>query len=104
MPRTEVFTLGFGRKDQLLDHFGKHGARLGSPTLDDYCWRADEFLGGPMRKHVVECKRSGGDRVRYHRLTHEFGVVDMSGKIRTFYLPKPHNQSLTYFWAKCAEY
>ena len=104
MARTDAFTLGFGRTDQLLDHFSRHGVELGLRSVEDYCWRADEFLGGLKGLRVVECTRRGGDRVRYDTETHEFGTIDMNSKLRTFYRVRPHLRNLSYFRAKCAEH
>ena len=62
------FTKGFNSPAQLLDHFQSHGGDFGAKDAEDYQRMADEFLGGVIASHVLECTRSGvrkGDVVRF---------------------------------------
>ncbi len=74
---------------ELADHYAKHGADF--PGSDDkrYEELAETFLLGPSRAGLLECKRRGGDFLRYDTATEEFAVLSGSGVIRTYYKPVP---------------
>ena len=82
-------TKGFSSTASLHRHHSAHGADFGASNAADYLQEADEFLGGPLQCGVHEHKRSGGDVIRYDPATEAFGVIDLTGIIRTFFKPVP---------------
>jgi hypothetical protein len=91
------YTLGFPDRAMLLYKFDKHVTRQREftyATADEYETHADRFLGGPRDADTEECvrtKRDGtpGDRVRYNRVTQEFGILGNDNVIRSYYIPSP---------------
>ena len=76
---------GFLDQQTKDDHFQKHGHEFGAVDADAYEALAIAFLDGAKSAKIVECIRSGGDRVRFHKVTRAFGVVASDGYIRTFF-------------------
>ena len=115
---------GFSSTASLLRHFTAHGADFGVSNADDYLIKADEFLSGTLPPGAHEKQRSGGDTLRYDPATEAFGVIDLTGIIRTFFKPvpcstlpqavraiekaagrcHPHPDNLTYFKAECLKW
>ncbi len=104
------FTSGFSSAIELADHFRKHGNEfVGVASAIEYQRRADEFLGGPKRSTTLEYRRTKGDLVRFDPTTDEFGVLMVSGYIRTYFKPKPgvthgRRTNLDYFNQTCRLY
>lgn len=76
MRRGVLQTKGF-HPSELADHFMKHvllGREFKVSSALEYERLADGFLGGIRRPSTHECKRRGGDLVRYDRVTEEFGA------------------------------
>lgn len=80
---------GFADAIELLQHFADHGSDFAAPTMSKYEAMADHFLSKPKTPDMQECRRLGGDLVRFDRITSEFGVVSATGIIRTYFIPKP---------------
>jgi pyocin large subunit-like protein len=117
-------TKGFVSSVQLGRHFAQHGAGFGAGNIAEYERLADTFLGDTKPPYVQECFRSRGDCVRFDPSTNEYGVVDSSGIIRTYFKPVPcsslpasirnairmagrcHGQAsnLLYFQSECARW
>ena len=74
---------------QLGMHFSKHGSEFGAADAGDYEQRADAFLTGVRPAHVQECRRSGGDVIRFDPMSDEYGVIDSTGTVRTYFRPVP---------------
>ena len=69
------------------EHFKKHGAVFGALNEIEYERLADAFLRGPKGSTVLEYIRSQGDCVRFDPVTNEFGVIDSTGVVRTYFIP-----------------
>ena len=82
-------TFGFANHRQLLRHFAKHGESIGARTPKEYEALADKFLGGVMAATVKQCVRKKGDCVRYCESTENYGVLNATKVIRTFFKPVP---------------
>jgi hypothetical protein len=80
---------GFANTRQLSRHFIAHAADFKATKASDYERRADAFLAGDRANSVRECKRTGGDTIRFEVNTQEFGVLGADGFIRTYFKPVP---------------
>jgi hypothetical protein len=81
--------LGFA-SGQLISHFSDHAGDFSATTESEYEALADRFLNKPKTSQMHECSRlKGGDRVRFDKVTNEFGVVSPGGVIRSYYIPIP---------------
>jgi len=105
-------TNGFADKVELLDHFARHAGDFGATSEAEYEMLADRFLGRSLAAGVLECKRSGGDIIRFDQTTDEYGVLSQERIIRTYFKPIPrvltggrkghrHATNLAYFHAEC---
>ena len=81
--------MGFVNARQLGLHFAKHGADFGVKTAGEYEILADMFLSGPLSVPVQECRRAAGDVVRFDPMSDEYGVIDSTGIVRTYFKPVP---------------
>ncbi len=100
---------------ELLKHFIKHGMEFQAATDKQYEALADRFMTGPLHQNVKQCKRKGGDILRYDVVTEEFGILASHGLLRTYYKPvpcwrlpagstadcHPYRDNLTYFKFEC---
>ena len=100
---------------ELAIHHAKHGAQFPGLTATEYEELADKFLGNPLTPAMVECRRRKGDVLRYDTKTEEFGVLSVTGIIRTYFKPVPcetlpaalrrncheHPTNLDYFHEEC---
>ena len=93
-----VYTLGFIDQNTLLLKFDKHVTRQREFTYanpDEYETNADRFLGEPLDAATTEqCDRrkrdnTVGDRLRYCRVTDEFGALANDNYIRSYFVPNP---------------
>jgi pyocin large subunit-like protein len=84
-----AYTNGFAATEQMNSHFLKHGADFGATSVKEYTDFADKFLGDVKPPHVHECRRRGGDTVRFDPIKDYFGIIGDNGTIRTFYRPVP---------------
>ena len=85
LPRTR----GFSDAVERASHYSDHGGDFAAINEAVYEAMADRFMGKAMTVQMHECPRRSGDRVRFDRVTNEFGVVSSAGIIRTYYVPKP---------------
>lgn len=75
---------------ELWDHFYRHGADFGAATDAEYEMMAATFLTAARHADLMECTRKySGDLVRYDRVTRAYGVLSISGVIRTYFKPVP---------------
>jgi len=103
------FTKGFASWADLSDHFTKHVLQrreLSVATEAEYEALADAFLGGPMDQHTEECVRPRDhDKIRFNKITNEFGVLRSDGYIRTYFRASTkrhsHPTNLDYFIWEC---
>lgn len=111
----------WSNEDSKVEHFvqhARHGEVFGALDADEYEARAIWFLRGPAGPSVLKCTRktkSGapGDSLRYDRVTQEFGILGMNGRVRTYFEPKrlvPPNRrghrclsNEAYFWLQCKQ-
>ncbi len=47
------------------------------------------FLSRPFGPGLMQCRRKKGDVLRYDTTTTEFGVLSVTGVIRTYFKPVP---------------
>jgi hypothetical protein len=113
------YTLGFPDAKTLNYKFDKHvtiGKEFTFATAIEYELNADRFLGGPLNSSTVECFRkkldgSVGDKIRYNKITQEFGILSNDNKIRSYYIPNPAPKPIghgwgsneKYFWHNCGQ-
>jgi len=88
VPLTQVRTrIGFRSRNQLDEHFAKHGAEFGNISEDEYLRAAqklrDRRVGGP----VLEIVRDDGTVSRFDRSSGAFLAFNRDGTIRTFFKP-----------------
>jgi hypothetical protein len=108
------YTLGFISVTDLIEHFDKHVTRNGefdAVDENDYLALADSFLGealNPITTH--ECQRrcadgSLGDKVRFNRVTGEFGCLTNDNYILTYFIANTRVHGLSsndaYFTYSC---
>jgi hypothetical protein len=109
------FTPGFSSWSLYAFHYDKHVIRLrefGPLDPRSYLLLADAFCGGPLdRATTLECVRSHGDRVRYNRVTLEYGISAKTGEIRTYFrlgvgqpLRPEFKTNEDYFWWSCKQF
>ncbi len=92
MPHTKGFDSG-----ELQDHFKKHVVKrktIVAANALEYERLADVFMGGPKAPSTLECRRIGGDVCRLHCKTDEFGVLDKSGTIGSYFKPQVSRHKL----------
>lgn len=87
-----LYTKGFVDDITLGEKFDKHVIVQrefpGVTTEFEYLELADTFCGGTIDSDTEECIRSyDGARLRYNKITNEFGIVGSDGFIRTYYKP-----------------
>jgi hypothetical protein len=108
-----LYTFGFVSAYDRNSHFDKHVLRRREFTFVtslEYESHADVFLGGSCNADTSECFRTNsdgttGDKIRYNRVTQEFGVLDTTNHIRSYFKPSPsrHGKSTNeiYFNDEC---
>jgi pyocin large subunit-like protein len=74
---------------ELLDHYARHGRDFAAANAKDYERLAEQFMARPSVTHLLECKRTQGDFVRYDTVTMEFAVRTNTGILRTYFKPVP---------------
>jgi len=97
-----LFTNGF-EELKLGEKFDKHVTNQNEfphiTTEDEYLDAADSFCGGAMDANTEEHIRSyDSARIRYNRVTNEFGIVGADGYIKTYYKPSAGER---YFRRQC---
>ena len=82
----------FRTKEQLEDHFERHGVEMGFADEAAYVAGANRVIASPDALHKLEAE--DGDDVYYLEDTNEFVVVSQQGYIRTYFEP---NDGLAYY-------
>lgn len=109
------FTQGFLDWALFDEHYTTHvltQREFGPVEPLAYLLMADAFCGGLLDPlTTIECLRSRGDRLRYNRITLEYGVLSVTGCIRTYYrpgvgrpLPSRFKDNEDYFQWNCGRY
>ena len=75
----------FRTKEQLEDHFERHGIEMGYEDEDAYVEGANRVISSPDALHKLEAE--DGDDVYYIEESNEFVVVSKQGYIRTYFEP-----------------
>lgn len=86
---------GFRSRQQLDDHYAKHGAEFGKITKSQYLQMAQEFRDLPKGGDVLEAVREDRVITRFHKKKGWFLAVNGDRTIRTFFVP---NDGERYFW------
>lgn len=86
-------TIGFRNAAAKHNHYQKHIIEKGEfvcADADEYEERADTFLGKPaggtIREYVRKNADQFGDVIKWDTATNEYGVVDSSGTILTYFI------------------
>lgn len=75
----------FRSKDQLEDHYQKHGIEMGFKSAEEYQQAANRVISNPDTLHKLEAE--DGDDVYFLERTNEFVIVSKAGYIRTYFYP-----------------
>lgn len=96
-----VATMFFDYED-LYEHFESHGSDFACTDESDYLQKCKLFLNADKSLHanIQECERKDGDIVRFDARTNEFGIMSISGIIRTYYKPLPRHIAPTGYVGK----
>jgi len=78
---------GFRSRDQLEEHFAKHGAEFGHISIAEYLRLAQELRDAPLGGPILEARRPDGQFSRFDRRKGYFGAYNRGGTIRTFFIP-----------------
>lgn len=84
-----IVAKGFASIQQRNRHFQLHGHDFGASHAEEYERFAIAFWDHSVSRGVYEHTRSGGDKLRYDSNTDAFGVLDVTGVIRTYFKPVP---------------
>lgn len=83
---TQEIVYTFRSKDQLEDHYERHGREMGYPDEQSYVEGANRVVASPDALHKLE--KEDGDDVYYLEETNEFVIVSTRGYIRTYFEPE----------------
>lgn len=86
--------IGFRSREQLDEHYAKHGSEFGQVTEQEYLRLAQLLRDAPVAGNVEEIARRDGTISRYDRASGAFIAFDTDGTIRTFFKP---NDGEAYF-------
>lgn len=75
----------FRSKDQLEDHYQRHGIEMGFGSAEEYQQAASRVINDPGALHKLEAE--DGDDVYYLERSNEFVIVSKAGYIRTYFYP-----------------
>jgi pyocin large subunit-like protein len=79
---------GFRSRQQLEDHFDKHGREFGRITIDQYLKLAQDLRDAPVGGPIVERVRQSDEVItRFDRKSGAFIAFNSDGTIRTFFKP-----------------
>jgi hypothetical protein len=90
--------LRFATDLDLAEHFETHVTKqreFAVTTEAEYLALANAFLDSPLDPTTsFECQRlrkdgTLDDKIRYNRVTQEFGILSVANVIRTYYIPDP---------------
>ncbi|MBI2108482.1 hypothetical protein HYT54_05115, partial [Candidatus Woesearchaeota archaeon] len=87
--KSDEVTQSFENKEILVDHFTRHGSKMGYTSPSTYEKDARNFLSGKPQLNTAEMIRSSDKAlVRYQFNTQKLGVLDADGTtIKTFLKP-----------------
>ncbi len=80
-------SVGFRSRDNLRDHFIKHGREFGAITMDAYLTQAQTLRDASIDDRVLELARDDGVFSRFDRDSGSFLAFNADGTIRTFFRP-----------------
>ena len=87
-PLNQVGTrIGFRSRNQLDEHFAKHGTEFGNISEQEYLRAAQELRDRTIGGEVLEIVRDDGTVSRFDRSSGAFLAFDRDGTIRTFFKP-----------------
>lgn len=78
---------GFRSRQQLDDHYVKHGAEFGKITKAQYLQMAQDFRDAPKGGDILEEIRADSVITRFHRKKGWFLAFNKDRTIRTFFIP-----------------
>ncbi len=94
-PSAVTSSVGFRSREQLAEHYHKHGAEFGTVSMNEYLSLAQSLRDAPVGSDVIEVTRPvDGVVSRFDRVTGAFLAADADGTIRTFFKP---NDGESYF-------
>jgi hypothetical protein len=79
--------IGFTSRRSLDEHWRKHGAEFGNPTLEEYLAMAQDLRDAPLSKRVIEAPQSNGSIARFDRQSGAFMAFNDDLTIRTYFRP-----------------
>src|SRR4051812_11627709 len=90
---TVPYVSGFYNHALLVQHCSKHGFQFGTNNPQHYERLAIGFFQVELADapNILECCNEDGDVVRFNPITEEFGVMEVSGIIRTYFKPMPQH-------------
>jgi|HubBroStandDraft_1064217.scaffolds.fasta_scaffold85979_2 hypothetical protein len=78
---------GFRSREQLDEHYAKHGHEFGHISKLEYLRLAQELRDAPAGGPILEARRPDGQFSRFDRRKGYFGAYNPGGTIRTFFIP-----------------
>ncbi|MGA2882342.1 MAG: hypothetical protein ABSG13_25595 [Bryobacteraceae bacterium] len=78
---------GFRSRQQLDEHYLKHGPEFGAISKGEYLRLAQELRDTPPGGPILEARRPNGEFSRFDRRHGYFGAYNRNGTIRTFFIP-----------------
>ena len=78
---------GFRSREQLDEHYLKHGSEFGAISKAEYLRLAQELRDAPPGGPILESRRPDGEFSRFDRRHGYFGAYNRNGTIRTFFIP-----------------
>jgi pyocin large subunit-like protein len=79
--------VGFRSRQQLDEHFAKHGVEFGGIDKAGYLRLAQELRDAPAGGDILQIVRGDGTVSRFDRVSGAFIAFDSDGTIRTFFKP-----------------
>jgi pyocin large subunit-like protein len=78
---------GFRSREQLNEHYAKHGAEFGAISKAEYLRLAQALRDAPPGGPILEVRRPNGEFSKFDRRHGYFGAYNRDGTIRTFFVP-----------------
>jgi len=75
----------FRSKEQLYDHYEKHGVEMGFDSAEEYLAAANRVIASENALKKLEAEDH--DFIFYLEASNEFVIVSQDGYIRTYFLP-----------------
>lgn len=80
-----------------LSSHEKHISEMGYKSPEEYAQAAKDFLSGAPNDDELQLTRPNGETIRWNMATGEFGIVDKSGNIITYYDLGTNQRAWDYF-------